>query len=86
MAVVKPKGKEGQPAPTPRRCSTGCLKYRQCVLEECESDINTTPYHNTRCRTSVAVDNAAVQHSLSHGVSRLESDHRGVADRCVTRQ
>ncbi|GFY12823.1 uncharacterized protein TNCV_4284811 [Trichonephila clavipes] len=25
--------------PTPRRCSAGCLKYRQCVLEECESDI-----------------------------------------------
>ncbi|GFV65641.1 hypothetical protein TNCV_1051321 [Trichonephila clavipes] len=26
---------------------------------------NTAPYHNTQCRTSVAVHNAAVQHSLS---------------------
>ncbi|GFU47977.1 hypothetical protein TNCV_4967661 [Trichonephila clavipes] len=34
-----PEGKEGQLAPTPRRCCAGCLKYRQCVLEECESDI-----------------------------------------------
>ncbi|GFW90258.1 hypothetical protein TNCV_2121251 [Trichonephila clavipes] len=57
-----PKDKEGQLAPTPRRCSAGCLKYRQCVLEECESDI---PYHNTRCRTSVAMDNTGVQHPLS---------------------
>ncbi|GFU75749.1 hypothetical protein TNCV_1652091 [Trichonephila clavipes] len=57
-----PEGKEGQLAPTPRRYSAGCLKYRQCVLEKCESDI---PYHNTRCRTSVAVHNAAVQHPLS---------------------
>ncbi|GFV01445.1 uncharacterized protein TNCV_2960391 [Trichonephila clavipes] len=28
----------------------------------------------------------AVSESSLHGVSRLESDHRGVADRCVTRQ
>ncbi|GFW29520.1 hypothetical protein TNCV_399551 [Trichonephila clavipes] len=42
-------------APTPRRCCAGCLKYRQCVLEECESDIQYHPYHNTRCRTSAAV-------------------------------
>ncbi|GFX24903.1 hypothetical protein TNCV_3451731 [Trichonephila clavipes] len=35
--------KEGQLAPTPRRCSAGCLKYRQCVLEECESDIQYRP-------------------------------------------
>ncbi|GFV38414.1 hypothetical protein TNCV_4392951 [Trichonephila clavipes] len=34
-----PEGKEGQLAPTPRRCSAGCLKYRQCILEKCESDI-----------------------------------------------
>ncbi|GFS79891.1 hypothetical protein TNCV_750561 [Trichonephila clavipes] len=80
-----PEDKEGQLAPTPRRCNAGCLKYRQCVLEECESDIQYRPYHNTWCRTSVAVHNAAVQHSL-YGVSRLESDHCGVADRCVTRQ
>ncbi|GFT37047.1 acetoacetyl-CoA synthetase [Trichonephila clavipes] len=36
---AKPKGKEEQLAPTPRSCSAGCLNYRQCVLEECESDI-----------------------------------------------
>ena len=35
---ASPEGKEGQLAPTPRRCSAGFLKYRQCVLEECESD------------------------------------------------
>ncbi|GFW52554.1 hypothetical protein TNCV_404821 [Trichonephila clavipes] len=29
-----PEDKEGQLAPTPRRCSTGSLKYRKCVLEE----------------------------------------------------
>ncbi|GFY27451.1 hypothetical protein TNCV_2070711 [Trichonephila clavipes] len=60
-------GKEGQLAQTLRRCSAGYLKYRQCVLEECESRVisNTAPYHNTRCRTSVAVHNAAVQHPLS---------------------
>ncbi|GFV46515.1 hypothetical protein TNCV_3234021 [Trichonephila clavipes] len=29
---LSPEGKEGQLAPTPRRCSAGCLKYRQCVL------------------------------------------------------
>ncbi|GFU10174.1 hypothetical protein TNCV_3449571 [Trichonephila clavipes] len=40
------------------------------------------PYHNTQCGTSVVVHNAA---SSLHGVSRLESDQRGVADRCVTR-
>ncbi|GFV68349.1 hypothetical protein TNCV_576011 [Trichonephila clavipes] len=33
------EGKEGQLAPPAWRCSVGCLKYRQCVLEECESDI-----------------------------------------------
>ncbi|GFV13737.1 hypothetical protein TNCV_2500711 [Trichonephila clavipes] len=37
-----PEGKEGQLAPLPRRSRAGCLKYRQCVLEECESDIQ---YH-----------------------------------------
>ncbi|GFS56239.1 hypothetical protein TNCV_2769161 [Trichonephila clavipes] len=37
------EGKEGQLAPTPRICSAGCLKYRQCVLEECESDIQYRP-------------------------------------------
>ncbi|GFS70879.1 hypothetical protein TNCV_2719631 [Trichonephila clavipes] len=31
-----PGGKERQLAPTHRRCSAGCLKYRLCVLEECE--------------------------------------------------
>ncbi|GFU85635.1 hypothetical protein TNCV_1719261 [Trichonephila clavipes] len=61
-----PEGKEGQLAPIPRRCSAGCLKYPQCVLEESERVIsNTTPYHNTRCMTSVVVRNAAVQHPLS---------------------
>ncbi|GFT13206.1 uncharacterized protein TNCV_4076661 [Trichonephila clavipes] len=34
-----PGRKEGQLAQKPRRSSAGCLKYRQCVLEECESDI-----------------------------------------------
>ncbi|GFS52198.1 hypothetical protein TNCV_4849511 [Trichonephila clavipes] len=58
-------GKEGQLAPATRRCSTGCLKYRKCVLEECESGIQYRPYHNTRCRTSVEVHNASVQHPLS---------------------
>ncbi|GFS70928.1 hypothetical protein TNCV_2719971 [Trichonephila clavipes] len=38
-----PEGKEGQLTPTPRRCSAGCLKYRQCVLEECKSDIQYRP-------------------------------------------
>ncbi|GFY01077.1 hypothetical protein TNCV_5075441 [Trichonephila clavipes] len=64
---------EGQLAPTPRRYSAGCLKYQQCVLEECESPIleesrvisNTAAYHNILCRTSVVVHNAAVQHPLS---------------------
>ncbi|GFX23281.1 hypothetical protein TNCV_4560631 [Trichonephila clavipes] len=37
------EGKEGQLAPTPWRCSAGCLKYRQCILEECESDIQYQP-------------------------------------------
>ncbi|GFU87597.1 hypothetical protein TNCV_2935191 [Trichonephila clavipes] len=37
------EGKEGQLAPTPRRCSASCLKYRQCVLEEYESDIQYRP-------------------------------------------
>ncbi|GFU96874.1 hypothetical protein TNCV_3979371 [Trichonephila clavipes] len=76
---------EGQLDPTSRRCSAGCLKYRQCVLEECEGDIRYTPYHTTRCGASVAMHNAAVQHPL-HGVYRLKSDHRRVADKCVTRQ
>ncbi|GFS99024.1 hypothetical protein TNCV_1890351 [Trichonephila clavipes] len=56
---------EGQLDPTSRRCSAGCLKYRQCVLEECEGDIRYTPYHTTRCGASVAMHNAAVQHPLS---------------------
>ncbi|GFX79630.1 uncharacterized protein TNCV_826181 [Trichonephila clavipes] len=29
--------------PTLRRCSTGCLKYRQSLKEECESDIQYRP-------------------------------------------
>ncbi|GFV54877.1 hypothetical protein TNCV_1514391 [Trichonephila clavipes] len=37
--LPSPEYKEGQQALTPRRCSAGCLKYRQCILEECESDI-----------------------------------------------
>ncbi|GFV11569.1 hypothetical protein TNCV_975591 [Trichonephila clavipes] len=40
----RPEGKEGQLAPTPRRCTAGCLQNRQCVLEECESD-NPIPPH-----------------------------------------
>ncbi|GFT86190.1 hypothetical protein TNCV_3257691 [Trichonephila clavipes] len=43
MAVPNPEGKEGQMSPTPGRCSPGCLKYRQCVLEECERDIQHRP-------------------------------------------
>ncbi|GFX78085.1 hypothetical protein TNCV_972391 [Trichonephila clavipes] len=38
-----PDGKEGQLAPTYRTCNAGCLKYRQCVLEECESVIQYRP-------------------------------------------
>ncbi|GFY25842.1 hypothetical protein TNCV_1915921 [Trichonephila clavipes] len=38
-----PKGKERQLASTPLRCSASCLKYRQYVLEECESDIQYRP-------------------------------------------
>ncbi|GFW85743.1 hypothetical protein TNCV_853921 [Trichonephila clavipes] len=57
-----PEGKERQLAPTTRRCSAGCLKYRQRALEECGVISNTTPYHNTWRRTSVA---AAVQHPFS---------------------
>ncbi|GFX66920.1 hypothetical protein TNCV_999591 [Trichonephila clavipes] len=60
-----PEGKEGQLAPTPQRRSAGYLKYRQCVLKECESNIQYRPYHNTRCKTIVAVHNATVQHLLS---------------------
>ncbi|GFW63455.1 hypothetical protein TNCV_401211 [Trichonephila clavipes] len=41
------------------------LKYRQCVLEECESYIQYRPIPYIRCRTSVEVHNAAVQHPLS---------------------
>ncbi|GFU14164.1 hypothetical protein TNCV_1893511 [Trichonephila clavipes] len=33
----------GQLAPTPRRYSDGCLKYPQCVLEECEKNIQYRP-------------------------------------------
>ncbi|GFY28703.1 hypothetical protein TNCV_3440701 [Trichonephila clavipes] len=40
---TSPGGKEGQLVTTPRRCSAGCLKYQQCVLEECESDIQYRP-------------------------------------------
>ncbi|GFX05503.1 uncharacterized protein TNCV_1008251 [Trichonephila clavipes] len=43
LPLPSPEGKEGQLAPTPRRCSAGCLKYWQCVLEECESDIQYHP-------------------------------------------
>ncbi|GFX01085.1 hypothetical protein TNCV_4580511 [Trichonephila clavipes] len=57
-----PESKEGKLAPTPPRCSAGCLKYQQCVLEECEIPSNTVPYHNTWCRTSVV---ATIQHPLS---------------------
>ncbi|GFU31753.1 uncharacterized protein TNCV_1176281 [Trichonephila clavipes] len=38
-----PEGKEGQLAATPQRCSAGCLKYRHCVLEKCERDIQYRP-------------------------------------------
>ncbi|GFT71421.1 uncharacterized protein TNCV_970941 [Trichonephila clavipes] len=38
-----PEDKEGQLAPTPRRCNAGCLMYRQCALEECDSDIQYQP-------------------------------------------
>ncbi|GFV26717.1 hypothetical protein TNCV_3292611 [Trichonephila clavipes] len=38
-----PEGKDQQLVRTPRRCSAGCFKYRQCVLEECESDILYRP-------------------------------------------
>ncbi|GFV42958.1 hypothetical protein TNCV_629711 [Trichonephila clavipes] len=31
---ASPEGNEGQPPPTPQKCSTGCLKYRQCILQE----------------------------------------------------
>ncbi|GFU29003.1 hypothetical protein TNCV_471181 [Trichonephila clavipes] len=65
MAVPSPEGNEGQLAPTLRRCSAGCLKYRQCVLYEFKSDIQYRPCHNTLCETSVVVHNAAVQHPLS---------------------
>ncbi|GFY25626.1 hypothetical protein TNCV_2487461 [Trichonephila clavipes] len=37
------ESKEGQLAPTLRRCSAGYLKYQQCVLEECESEIQYRP-------------------------------------------
>ncbi|GFV51039.1 hypothetical protein TNCV_4635861 [Trichonephila clavipes] len=57
-----PEGKSGQLAATPRRCSSGCLKYRQCVLEECE--IQYRPNHYTQCRTRVAVHNAAIHYHL----------------------
>ncbi|GFX63958.1 hypothetical protein TNCV_41341 [Trichonephila clavipes] len=40
---LSPEVKVGQLAPTPGRCSAGCLKNRQCVLEECESDIQHHP-------------------------------------------
>ncbi|GFU88231.1 hypothetical protein TNCV_846241 [Trichonephila clavipes] len=39
----RPEGKEEQLSPTPRRCSAGRLKYSQCVLKECESDIQYRP-------------------------------------------
>ncbi|GFV49018.1 hypothetical protein TNCV_5065021 [Trichonephila clavipes] len=38
-----PEAKEEQLDPTPRICSAGCLKYRQYVLEKCESDIQNRP-------------------------------------------
>ncbi|GFY01076.1 hypothetical protein TNCV_5075431 [Trichonephila clavipes] len=59
---------------------------RESNLEESRVISNTAAYHNILCRTSVVVHNAAVQHPSLYGVSGLESDHRGVADRCVTRQ
>ncbi|GFX43918.1 hypothetical protein TNCV_4111971 [Trichonephila clavipes] len=42
--LPSPECKEGQLAPTSRRCNAGRLKYQQFVLEECESDIQ---YHPT---------------------------------------
>ncbi|GFX88339.1 hypothetical protein TNCV_1705601 [Trichonephila clavipes] len=43
MAVAKSEGQEGQLVPAPRRCSAGCFKYHQCVLEKCERDIQYHP-------------------------------------------
>ncbi|GFX75017.1 hypothetical protein TNCV_1845891 [Trichonephila clavipes] len=80
-----PEGKEGLLAPTTRRCSAGCLKYRQCILEECESDVQYRPYHNTRCRTSVVVHNA-VFNILSPRCLQTRIRPSCVADRCATRQ
>ncbi|GFV26487.1 hypothetical protein TNCV_3361401 [Trichonephila clavipes] len=61
-----PEGKEGQLAPTLRRCSAGCLKYRQCVLEECESDIQYSliPKYPVKDQCGGAYK-ASVQHPLS---------------------
>ncbi|GFU85612.1 uncharacterized protein TNCV_1719031 [Trichonephila clavipes] len=43
------------------------LKYGcgQALKSKARVISNTAPYHNTRCRTSVVVRNAAVQHPLS---------------------
>ncbi|GFX22571.1 hypothetical protein TNCV_2785061 [Trichonephila clavipes] len=52
----------GEPqAATPHRCSADCSVYRQSVLEGRGMKYNTTPNHDTGCRTNVAIYNAIVQ-------------------------
>ncbi|GFV34282.1 hypothetical protein TNCV_992031 [Trichonephila clavipes] len=64
MASAESMG--GPRATTPHRCSAGCSVHRQCVLEERVAvKYNTTRNHNTRCRTNVAMHNAAVQQLLT---------------------
>ncbi|GFW30264.1 hypothetical protein TNCV_3850351 [Trichonephila clavipes] len=60
-----PEGKDGQLAPIPRRYSTGCLKYRQCVLEECESDIQYTH--------TIILSAGPVWRSITHVLSILST-------------
>ncbi|GFW34578.1 hypothetical protein TNCV_952071 [Trichonephila clavipes] len=55
-----------------------------CTLGSARVISNTVPYQNTRCKTSVAVHNAAIQHPLS--TVYPDSNSTDVADRCVTRQ
>ncbi|GFS89140.1 hypothetical protein TNCV_1258901 [Trichonephila clavipes] len=64
MTSVERMGEPG--VPTPQRCSAGCSEYCQSVLERgVVVKSNTTPNHNTGCRTSVAIHNTTVQQPLT---------------------
>ncbi|GFW70889.1 hypothetical protein TNCV_2864841 [Trichonephila clavipes] len=71
----------GEPqAPTPQRCSAGCLVYRQCALEGWGSEIQYNPellyWVQDQCGQCITQYSSAASH---HSVIKLESDHRDIA-------